>query len=110
MFPEEEEKTDPSMTFPLATTSERPLPRAEPVPRTITLDGDGYVPKTVTLPSGEYEDPSSAVSQVSRKMAPQPAGRPDLSVGALVGYGALTFALTAGIAFGAVWAILALVG
>lgn len=114
MFPEEQEKTDPSIDVPMpGTTHEREAPAPQPVARTLALDS-----MEIPLDSPSQPDPfavdSSPDSHVSRKAPmpppppPAPARPADISVGALLALGALVFMLCASATFAAVWAFYSL--
>lgn len=112
MFPEEEEKTDPSLSFPLeGTTREQKAPPPQPVEATAShRSASSTVPKTVSMASDHYQldaDPASHVSKkpVARAANPPLPAEKDISVGALLGLSTLVFVLCAGVAFAAVWAI-----
>lgn len=126
MFPEEHEKTDPSINVPMPeTTHERVAPPPEPVVRTIALESfESPVADLQSAPPDPFAVDSSP-SHVSRKVPPPPpapsasapaaAGAPalpaakDISMGAVLVLGFLVFSLCASATFAAVWAFYALV-
>ncbi|MGE0790378.1 MAG: hypothetical protein AB7S26_32175 [Sandaracinaceae bacterium] len=108
MLPEEDEKTDPSMSLPLDASGgrkvARTIPLDMPVPDTVALPAEFH--STDSQQIGEPSPPSHVVKKPSIPAAAHKEEQ-DLSIGAVVGLFALVLVVCAAIAFTAVWAIVA---